>query len=314
MNIVNFTQRNSMLDSAPFCKRVLFKFRRVCLYFKFYFREISEFRMSLLEKVEKINVIVDAALDDPEIIEEENHNPELEKLICEWNLSPAIYAILVQHGFTVEYLEKMDEKSLDDVFSVTKWTGHKFALRQKLVLWPKSVMCQSASTSSVSQSAPAAAPVVLEPTTVKLHTNPFKHRLLPTSVTSELLRDILSRNEKGKIVVKYFETHQSLNVTHRKYLAHTVVDYYIANDLYFPLPDMAKFAQLIAERFSNEFAETYYNPRDIKAEKKHPSGLIYDRFHNRNKKALIKPKSSTDKENIFRGAKSTALNLSEEGN
>lgn len=69
MNIVNFTQRNSMLDSAPFCKRVLFKFRRVCLYFKFYFREISEFRMSLLEKVEKIDVIVDAALDDPEIIE-----------------------------------------------------------------------------------------------------------------------------------------------------------------------------------------------------------------------------------------------------
>lgn len=59
--------------------------------------------------------------------------------------------------------------------------------------------------------------------------------------------------------------------------------------------------------------ETYFNPRDVKAEKKHPSGLIYDRFHNRNKKKLIKVKSETDKENIFCGVKAAALQLSEDG-
>ncbi|XP_021705992.1 uncharacterized protein LOC110678001 [Aedes aegypti] len=208
--------------------------------------------MSFLQKVEKIDVIVDDTLADPENISEEDRNPDLETLIVEWNLSLAIYAILIQHGYSVQYVKQMDDRSLDDVFSVAKWTGHKFALRQKLVLWPESVLYQSAGTSRACQNVSAVATVPFGSTTVAFHSNPLKHRLLPTSVTSELMNDILRRNEKGKIVAKYFEIHHCLDATHRKYLAHTVVDYYIANDLYFSLPDMAKFAQLIAERFSNE--------------------------------------------------------------
>lgn len=111
-------------------------------------------------------------------------------------------------------------------------------------------MYHTATTSKSLKSIPdeATAP----PATVLCKQNPLKHRLLPTSVTAELLDDILKRNEKGKIVVKYFSEKQKLDAAHRKYLAHTIVDYYIANDLYFSLPDMTKFAQLIVGRFPNE--------------------------------------------------------------
>ncbi|KXJ72355.1 hypothetical protein RP20_CCG018301 [Aedes albopictus] len=266
--------------------------------------------MSFLQNVENVNVIVDETLVDIDSIEEQDHDPELQELlVAEWNLSPAIYAILIQHGFSVEYLKVMDDKSLDDVFSVVKWTGHKYALRQKLVLWPDSALFQSASTSNVRQTSASS---LQHPATAECKSILLKHRLLPTSVTSELFNDILCRNEKGKIVVKYFEKHQCLDTASRKHLAHTIVDYYIASDMYFPLPDMAKFAQLIAERFSMELAETYYNPRDAKADKKHPSGLIYDRFHNRNKKKLVQAKSTPGTETIYSKEKTAALNLPED--
>lgn len=227
----------------------------------------------------------------------------------------------------------MDDRALDDVFAVARWTGHKYALRQKLVLWPENVLYHTATTSKSSNSIPneASAP----PATVMCKQNPLKHRLLPTSVTAELLDDILKRNEKGKMVVKHFLQNQKIDAAHRKYLAHTIVDYYIANDLFFPLPDMLKFAQLIVERFPNELTvilfrcsnhintifisffsflqETYFNPRDVKVQKKHPTGLIYDRFHNRDKKKFVKSRTSSDKETTFFKAKSVALKLSHDG-
>uniref|UniRef100_A0A6I8TM14 Uncharacterized protein n=1 Tax=Aedes aegypti TaxID=7159 RepID=A0A6I8TM14_AEDAE len=57
--------------------------------------------------------------------------------------------------------------------------------------------------------------------------------------------------------------------------------------------------------------QTYYNLRDAKAEKKHPSGLIYDRLRNRNKKRLIRAKSS-ETENTYCKKKSIALSLPED--
>ncbi|XP_021710615.1 uncharacterized protein LOC110679620 [Aedes aegypti] len=84
--------------------------------------------------------------------------------------------------------------------------------------------------------------------------------------------------------------HQRLDAQHRKHLAHTVVDYYIANETYFRIPDMARFAQCIAEKFPPELPEVYFNPRDATINKKHPSGILYDRFHNRNKQHLLQSK------------------------
>ncbi|XP_058835567.1 uncharacterized protein LOC131692500 [Topomyia yanbarensis] len=191
-------------------------------------------------------IIVDDYISDPQFINENDENPELYQLIIDsWNLESAIYAILIGHGITVPYLKILDEKALDDIFSVAKWTGHKHALRMKLCGWEESVLFRQTPHVEANQTNCVAIPG--RPGT-------SKHKLLPTSVTYSLLDDILQRNEKGKIVTRYYETHKSLDSEHRKYLAHTIVDYYIANHIYFALPDMARFAQLISERFSPEIS------------------------------------------------------------
>lgn len=203
------------------------------------------------------------------------------------------------------YLKILDEKALNDVFSVIKWTGHKHSLRSKLEHWRESVLYQPMPAPSGNQLRETTPSSFQQENVCTVQPGPSKRKLLPTAVTNNLFLDILQRNEKGKIVTLYYTAHHRLDIEHRRYLAHTVVDYYIANEQFFNLADMERFAQLIAARFPPEisvilehkchgckyfniliFQETYYNPRDITADKPHPSGLLYDRFHNRNKKAL----------------------------
>lgn len=129
--------------------------------------------------------------------------------------------------------------ALQEIFSVVKWTGHKYALRKKLQNWQESALYPKDVTPE-STCQPGSS----------------RHPLLPTSVTKHLLEDILERNEKGKIVRKYHDVHRRLDSQHRKYLTYIIVDYYIANERYFTLPDMAKTAQCIAERFPPELAVT----------------------------------------------------------
>ncbi|XP_058456659.1 uncharacterized protein LOC131434042 [Malaya genurostris] len=199
--------------------------------------------------------------------------------------------LVLGHGITVAYLKLLDQKALNDVFSVAKWTSHKHALRKKLSEWQESCLFNQIPSHETDSSQVNWMP---EPAA-------YKHKLLPTNVTYTLLDDILQRNEKGKIVTQFYKGHNNLDSEHRKFLAHTIVDFYIANNMYFPLPDMARFAQLISERFLSEISVIIsipkkilknYNPRDSTVNKKNPSGLIYDRFHNRNKKALVKSKSA----------------------
>ena len=80
------------------------------------------------------------------------------------------------------------------------------------------------------------------------------NKLLQTTVTNNVLLGILERNEKGKIVCQYYQAHQRLDVEQRRSLAHTIVDYYIANNTYFTLADMERFADLIAARFPPEIS------------------------------------------------------------
>ncbi|XP_021707649.1 uncharacterized protein LOC110678719 [Aedes aegypti] len=230
---------------------------------------------------ETVEVIVDDIVADPELIEE--HDPELQELILgEWNLDAAIYSILVGHGITVGYLKDIDDAALSEIFSVIKWTGHKYALRKKLQSWPESSFYSTNASHEHGHTSSTSNP------------GPSNHCLLPSSVTRSHLEDVLERNEKGKIVRNYYEKHHQLDTEHKKYLAHTIVDYYIANDRYFTLTDMARFAHYIVERFPSELAEIYFNPRDNSIGKKHPSGLLYDRFHNRNKKSLLERKRKSN--------------------
>ncbi|KXJ78779.1 hypothetical protein RP20_CCG002988 [Aedes albopictus] len=206
-----------------------------------------------------------------------------ELLIGSWNLDPAIYDILIAHGYNVEYAKTLDEKALDDVFSVTKWTAHKHALRRKLTAWEESVLYTEARPNSDSVTGTRSTPSPSDRSAVG--TSP-QRKLLPTAVTKSLLDSILDRNEKGKIVVKFYQLHHCLDLNHRKHLAHTIVDYYMANQKYFSLADMARFAELIADRFPPEISITYFNPRNTSVNKKHPSGMLYDRFHNRKRKSV----------------------------
>ncbi|XP_055533791.1 uncharacterized protein LOC129723538 isoform X2 [Wyeomyia smithii] len=75
---------------------------------------------------------------------------------------------------------------------------------------------------------------------------------------------------------------------------------------------MERFAQLIAARFSTEIAETYYNPRDSAAGKLHPYGLLYHRFHNRNK--TISAKRRTKVVDPWKKCKSKTSDLSSDEN
>ncbi|XP_053687806.1 uncharacterized protein LOC128737233 [Sabethes cyaneus] len=188
----------------------------------------------------QVEISVDDYMADPQFIIETEKNPELHKLIVdEWELDPAIYAILVGHGITVEYLKLSDERALEDVFSVAKWTGHKHALRKKLIQWEESALCPQF---------PSNTEMPMDVETCVLP-GVSEHKLLSTSVTIHLLEDILNRNEKGKIITEHYQMHNKLDSEQRRSLAHTIVDYYIARRRNFPLPDMARFAQLISERF-----------------------------------------------------------------
>ncbi|XP_021703565.1 uncharacterized protein LOC110677126 [Aedes aegypti] len=232
--------------------------------------------------------LVELIITNPEDIEltddagsDAGDNYELLQLITEtWCLDRVVYDILIAHGYTLEYAKTLDEKALNDVFSITKWTAHKHALRQKLTLWKESVLFREGDTEPVA-SCSYQVPVH-NMATSSAAVSP-QRKLIPTSVSRALLDNILERNEKEKIVAKYYQLHSRLDKQHRKFLSHTIVDYYIANQKYFALPDMSRFAELIAERFPSEIAVTYYNPRSNSANKKHPSGMLYDRFYNRKK-------------------------------
>ncbi|KAL1400706.1 hypothetical protein pipiens_007211 [Culex pipiens pipiens] len=220
-----------------------------------------------MQSEQKVEIIVDDLLADPDLLEEDEHDPELrELLLTTWQLNPEVYVILRSHGYSYDYLKQIDDRALNDVFSVAKWTGHKYALRNKLVQWPESKMVEEPCTSSAAGQNP--------------EFKPKQHNLLASSVTRNLLDDILSRNEKGKLVCQFYDSHQKLSTTYQKWLGHTIVDYYLANKTYFTLADMARFSELIADKFKSEICATYYNPRSARDKKKHPSGLLYDRFHN----------------------------------
>ncbi|XP_062554081.1 uncharacterized protein LOC134219376 [Armigeres subalbatus] len=236
--------------------------------------------MEIETKEELVEIIVaqDELSDDadPDVPE----NEALRYLVTEsWGLDATVYEILIAHGYTMDYLKILDEKALNDVFSITKWTAHKHALRRRLISWDESVLYQEAGSETVAKTSTIT-------TDQSPPSEPKDRKLLPTNVTTALLDNILQRNEKGKIVSKYYQLQHRLDKQHRKYLAHTIVDYYIANQKYFSLPDMERFAELIVDRFPPEIAMTYYNPRNICANKRHPSGMLYDRFHNRKKSCI----------------------------
>ncbi|XP_062542343.1 uncharacterized protein LOC134210312 [Armigeres subalbatus] len=255
----------------------------------------------------KIDVLSEEFLAEDQLIEETDEQPEeqpdLRDIIeNDWKLQTPVYSILISHGITLDYLKVIDEKALNDIFSVVKWTGHKHALRSKLEQWTESALYRP--------TVPLINPINEAPSSQNTLPGPSQRRFLQTAVTNNELLSILERNEKGKIVCQYYEANRRLDLQHRRYLAHTIVDYYIANNSYFTLADMDRYSELIAARFPTELSVIYYNPRNAASGKKHPSGLLYDRFHNR-KKASLPNRRRTEVSDPWTICKAKASNLTE---
>lgn len=187
-----------------------------------------------------------------------NIHPPLEDLLVrKWKLHSKINDFL-KGKITVDSLKLLTDKDLQELFGPDRM-DERVCLRQKLQTWPASVMFV----------APQEGP-----------SEPRPLQLLSSRVRQADLDELLKNNEKGKIVAKFHEKFKTLPHGLQLDLAGIIADSYIAEGQKFPLPDMRKYAQLIASRFENELAETYFCDRDKSIEKSNPSGLIYSKYYN----------------------------------
>lgn len=183
--------------------------------------------------------------------------PPLENLIVhKWKLESKIYNA-VKGKITMDSLKLLCEKDLQELFGDRM--DEKVRLRQKLQTWPASAMFVEPQESSSKQ-------------------RPLQ--LLNTQVRESDLEELLKTNVKAKIVVKYHEKYGILTSGLQGDLAGVIVDSYLAEGRKFPIPDMRKYAELIANRFKTETEETYFCPRDKSIKKSNPSGLIYSKYYN----------------------------------
>lgn len=160
----------------------------------------------------------------------ENNIPSLENLIVhKWKLEPSINDAL-KGKITVDSLKLLTDNDLQELFGPDRM-DEKVRLRQKLQTWPGSAMFVAPQEGSSKQ-------------------RPLQ--LLSSQVRASDLDELLKSNEKGKIVVKYHEKYGRLTSTLQGDLAGIIADSYIADGLKFPLPDMRKYAELIAKRFKSE--------------------------------------------------------------
>lgn len=97
------------------------------------------------------------------------------------------------HGITLSYLKMLDEKALNDVFSVIKWTGHKHSLWSKLEPWEESVLFRPIQQPSSNQLNEAVPSTSQQENVYIAQPGPSKRKLLPTAVTNNLFLDILQR-------------------------------------------------------------------------------------------------------------------------
>lgn len=116
----------------------------------------------------------------------------------------------------VDTLKLLRESDLQELFG-KELMDEKVRLRQKLQTWPASVMFVPPQEGS---------------------SKPRKIQLNSSSVRATDLNALLQTNEKGKIVVRYYEQYKTLTKSLRTDLAGVIVDSYIAAGRKFPMPDM----------------------------------------------------------------------------
>lgn len=130
----------------------------------------------------------------------------------------------------MDSLKLLTEKDLESLFG-TEHMDLKVRLREKLQKWPKSVQFIKPQEGT---------------------SKPKSLQLLSSSVKATDLEKLLTTNEKGKILAKYYELNSKLTSTMQTDLASIIADSYIANQRKLPIADMRKYAQLIPARFKSE--------------------------------------------------------------
>lgn len=129
---------------------------------------------------------------------------------------------------TYEDIKLLTKDDVDEMFSPSR-TGEKIRFRSKLRCWSESAQYQPPQ----------------EECSRSLNFS-------KSHIQSKDLDELLKNNEKGKIIMKYYEKFQTLNNLMRKQLSEIICDSYISQEKPFPLNDMIKFSELISAKFLTE--------------------------------------------------------------
>lgn len=96
--------------------------------------------------------------------------------------------------------------------------------------------------------------------------------------------DILKASNTGKTVLQFYADNTYLNNEYRKKLLSVLVEHlYVNNNTKLRTHELEKIADEIISTFPNENKDIYFISRS-KTGKSNPSGILFNRFHNLNRK------------------------------
>ncbi|XP_055538214.1 uncharacterized protein LOC129725875 [Wyeomyia smithii] len=243
----------------------------------------------------------------------------LENLVRnEWGLKVATLNRLMYCGVSVECLEVIEERDLNDIFSDERTIGQKILLRHRLREWRRGLHWNSPEQPNIKRRVERRSddPLDLEKkprlsiasnSIQQLHTpnivlpdtrnpsaaiassstssssannsnNIMDAGNLPIRITPEALQSFLQTSCSGRWVLNCFSEGQQLDKKALTELTHVIVEPFLIYNIAFTHALMRHYAEIIVQLFPTERLETFYCPRNIV--RKNPTGKLYDRYVN----------------------------------
>ncbi|XP_058461114.1 uncharacterized protein LOC131436413 [Malaya genurostris] len=237
-------------------------------------------------------------------------------VVNEWGLKAATLNRLMYCGVSVECLEVIEERDLNDIFSDERTIGQKILLRHRLREWRRGLHWNSPEHPPVKrrQERNSLDPLDLDKkpristSTGNLHRLPTPNGIvvpdtrnptstiassstssssmhnvtdagnLPIRITPEALQSFLQTSCSGRWVLNCFSEGQQLDKKALTELTHVVVEPFLMYNIAFTHALMRHYAEVIVQLFPTERMETFYCPRNII--RKNPTGKLYDRYVN----------------------------------
>ncbi|XP_067626413.1 uncharacterized protein [Eurosta solidaginis] len=191
-------------------------------------------------------------------------------------------------GFTYERLMLINEEDLKAVFPGQANIGLRPELREKIVMWKSKNLRETPHT------------IVPEKcnTLAWINSQQFSHSLSSSPLSPQSgpnIMDILKSSSFGNFLLNVYAKKKSCHDDRKKLLNLITEHYYLPkeNKYYIPRPhEMKAIAEAITEIFPTESKDIYYISRSD-ARKPNPSGMLYNRFNNLNRKRLKTEKLAT---------------------